>query len=189
MTPDRKQQRLMDRVDARMFRDPEVRNVLDEMETDQVISTLGRPQVHTQYAEPFGYWRQGDPHPILADDDPAVLQAIGRCATGRSMQDGRLYDLGGTRGVSIHNAPCPWCDYPIEELLKACDWAIWSSRYVIAEVLVWRRDDDEFRDTTYEREGRSGSYENPRFAAFWAQSRAGRAEDIYRATNPVAIGD
>ena len=150
---------VMERVERREFDDPDVRAYLDKLPVEAVEHRIGTPRIVTIYAEPKGYWHVGDDHPSLADDDPAVMQAIGRCAASRV----RGLPLGDSI-AGIHPRECGWCQYPKDELLAACDWATWSSRYLISEVFVWSADE---RWITYERGIRGGEYENPAWRAFW----------------------
>jgi hypothetical protein len=124
----------------------------------------------TRYAEPLGHWRLGQPRPALADNDPAVMQAIGRCAAAR-IRDPRLVRVAG----SIHREPCGWCGFPLRELLAACDWATTRSRYVVVDLLVWRGEDGSIylRDTH-----RSGIYEGPAWSAFWVLPTSERSRRV-----------
>jgi hypothetical protein len=126
----------------------------------------------TVYAEGQGYWRVGDGHPALADDDPAVMQAIGRCAASRVRWGEGVIRLG-----SVHPEPCGWCSYPLRELLRGLDWALYMSRLVTTERLVWRGRDR----TEYVRVVRSEEWDNPRHAAFWALPAAEREARILAA--------
>ncbi len=139
---------------------PAVAARLDRMDRDEVVGLFGEPLRVTRHALPLGHWRPGQSRPALADDDPAVMQAIGRCAAAR-IRDPRL-----TRGLAaIHRDPCGWCGFPLRELLAACDWAVTRSRYVVIDLLVWRGEDGSvyLRDTL-----RSGIYEEPAWSTFWA---------------------
>lgn len=152
--------RLDEKINERRFADPDVPGALDEMSLAAVSAMYGAPVSHTTFAEPQGrHWTRGSGRPILADDDPAVMQAIGRCAAARSR--GRLtesIDLG-----SIHAEPCGWEIYPLEMLLEACEWAVMVSGYLVTEMLSWKGKDD----AEYARSGRGGIYTNPTWADFW----------------------
>ena len=54
--------------------------------------------------------------------------------------------------------------YPLSELLTACDWATYVSRYLLTERWTWRNDAEQ----QYVRAGRSDLYTNTRWADFWA---------------------
>lgn len=172
---DRRGAPLQQRIDERRFGDPDVRDALDELRVDELEQNFGPPRVSVTYAEPRGYWAQGDGRPVLADDDPVVMQLIGRCAAWRARND--LPVLAPPSRGAIHPESCQWDDYPTGELLKALDWATWSSRYVISELLIWRNHDDA--SVVYIREGeRTGTYGNPRYAEFFGLPRKERAARI-----------
>jgi len=171
-----------EKLRAREFDDPDVRKVLAAMAIPALIVELGHPAIVTRYAEPRGHWRQGDDRPALADDDPAVMQAIGRCATAE------LQRMGGFAKVlsSTHDTrSCAWCDYPIAERLAACDWAVFRSRYVEAEFAVWYADQDRRSGATHQRTTRQDVYENPTWAEFWALPAADRQARIRAAQYPM----
>lgn len=156
--PDRKAQRLDDKLAARLFENEDVRSVLDDMDVDTVIRTIGEPRRATEYAVQPG-WAVGSGRPTFADDDPAVMQAIGRCAANRVRHG--LMALAGLGGV--HPSPCGWCDYPLEQLLEACSWAVLVSRYVVLDLLIWRNDDG----AQYSRPGGLTGYQNPSWRQFF----------------------
>ena len=141
--------------------------------------SLDHPAIVTRYAEPRGSWRQGDGAPVLADEDPAVMQAIGRCATAELQRMGGFpKELSSTHDTRR----CGWCDYPIAERLAACDWAVFRSRYVDVEIAVWRG-----KGSTHERTLRQDVYENPTWAAFWALPADERQARISAAQYPVEV--
>lgn len=143
------------------LRDRDLLDTLDELPNEGVAAYLDQePALHRTYAEAPG-WSQGDSRPKLADDDPAVMQAIGRCASSRLRR--RLPEAAILVG-GIHPQPCGWCDYPLRELVAACSWSVWVSRLVTTEWLSWSGKSG----STYVRILRSDSYENPAYAAFWA---------------------
>jgi hypothetical protein len=159
---------------------PGVTDRLDRMELLEIIGLLGEPDHRTRYAGPLGHWRHGDPRPALADESPAVMQAIGRCAAARIRAAGPLVLAG-----PIHPAPCGWCGFPLRELLAACDWAAWRSRYVVADLLVW----EGAEGSTYVREtGRADTYGEPVWAAFWALPSSERARRIEAAVTASRAG-
>ena len=179
----------LDKLRAREFDDPDVRKILGSMGVPALIVELGQPSIVTRYADPKGHWRQGDDRPALADDDPAVLQAIGRCAVSRSELWG--VGTGGAKllravGVATHPEECGWCGYPTDELLAACDWATFRSRYVEAEFAVWHADPERLTGATYQRTLRQDVYENPTWAQFWALPTAERQARIRAAQYPEA---
>lgn len=157
------------RIEDREFDDPEVRAILDRLSLEALQDRLGSPRVVTRYASAHG-WDPGDGRPLLADDDPVVMQRIGICAAARVRDSIATTIFGPHAG---HPGPCDWCEYPLEMLLAACAWAVWSSRYVVAEFLVWHQ--GEGSAVTYIRDGgRSGIYENPAWHDYWALPRRDR---------------
>ena len=166
---------LPERITARRFDDPEVRAALDMFPESVIVNRFGPPESVVTYARPQGNWKVGAGHPTLASDDPAVIQAIGRCAANRVR--GRYTLLSGA-----HPRECSWCPYPLPLLLEACDWATYMSRYIVTEVLIWRKGTDgPDRHVTYIRGGRSDVYENQVWAAYWALPVAVRSERILAA--------
>lgn len=179
---------LGDRIAAREFDDPDVREALDQLTLSELIATFGQPATIRRYAEPpvvakvkddpspRAAWEPGDGRPALADDDPAVMQMIGRCAVSRIRGDNTLERI--TSGA-IHPDGCEWDAYPLEELVKACAWAVWHARHRTVELHVWRRGDTgEDRDVTYAREGDADVWENPAWASWWAMPRRDRAHRL-----------
>ena len=172
----------LDKLRARELEDPDVRRVLTGMTVPTLIVELGYPHTVTRYAPTRGSWRQGDGRPALADDDPAVMQAIARCATaGLQRAGGFLKDLSSTHDTRR----CGWCDYPIDERLAACDWAVFRSRFIEAEFHVWYADQEKRRGSRYWRMVRQDEYENPDWAAFWALPRDDREAAIRAAQYPT----
>jgi hypothetical protein len=141
------------------LRDKDLLRTLDAMSTEGLEDFLGPGSTVKVFAEGQGYWHVGDGHPALADDDPAVMQAIGRCAAARIRWGQGVIRLG-----SVHPGPCGWCGYPLVELLRALDWALYMGRLVTSERLAWRGRDR----TEYVRVIRSEEWDNPAHAAFWA---------------------
>lgn len=171
------------RIFRRRFRDRDVIESLDGMDLDAVWSALDKPRplVTLIHARPQGYWSPGRPRPALADDDPAVMQAVGRCASSRVVWDKDhpfVIDL-----TTVHPRRCAWCDYPSEELLMACDWATVTSRFVLSEVITWSNDMGQ----TYTRSGRADEYDNPAWRAFWALPDQARSARIRAAQYPEAL--
>lgn len=166
--PDRKGQRLDDKIAARRFDDEDVRAVLDGMEIDDLIRNLGEPERITRYAEQLN-WKPGQGRPMFADDDPAVMQAIGRCAANR-IHHGAAATV---RLGPIHPGQCGFCDYPLDQLLEACAWAVMASRYVVADLLIWRNDGQ-----TYIRPSGATGYQAPAWASFFALPAVDRAGRI-----------
>lgn len=166
-----------EKLRAREFDDPDVRKMTAAMTIPALIVELGQPEIVTRYAEPRGNWRQGDDRPALADDDPAVMQAIGRCAFAE------LQRMGGfpkTLSSTHDTTACAWCDYPIAERLAACDWAVFRSRYVEAEFAVWRGKGSDHLRTL-----RQDVYENPAWRDFWALPTDERQARIRAAQYPT----
>lgn len=167
---DRKQQALRVKLDDHDFTDQDVLSLLAEMDIDQIIRTLGEPRHFTEYATAQG-WKVGDGRPSVANDDPAVMQSVGRCAAARVRWSAKPNLSFG----SVHPASCDWCDYPIEELLKACSWSVHQSGYVVADVLLWEGKER----STYARPAGGTGYQNPGHRIFWelpAKERERRIE-------------
>ncbi len=157
----------------RRFDLPAVWHALDAMMNSTVVATLGKPVIVKTYHEPLD-WRPGDKRPLLADDDPAVMQAIGRCLASRVR--GRL--IPDTLGA-IHPLGCGWDDYPKAELLSALGWAAWQSRFVVSRIQIWQGNADAgTKAPEYFRGLAADYYENPRWAAFWALPSFERARRI-----------
>ena len=144
---------LFEKMDAKLFNDAKVREALHEMTVEAITIRYGEPRVHIVHSRPLPSGK-----PALASDDPAVVQAMGRCAVARTRLD------GAPRLGKLHGAECAWCAYPVGELVAACEWGDWSSRFVLVEALIWRGDDG----STYVREGRSPHYGNPAWRDYWA---------------------
>lgn len=195
--PERRQQQdpLPERIFRRDFRDREVIAALDSMTVKEVCRSLsgpnddGQPAVRRSFHEGQGYWKPGQGRPALASDDPAVMQAVGRCAAYQArLKFGTHVPLV----LKAHPRECAWCDYPLAELLKACDWATVTSRFVVAERLMWRQfpgqPDPKERGLFYERPGPdAGSYLNDTWAAFWAMDPADREARIAAAMYPTEV--
>lgn len=165
------------------LRDKDVLATLDSMSTDGITAYLGvKAMAEKVYAAGQGYWRVGDGHPALADDDPAVMQAIGRCAASRIRWGEGVVRLG-----AVHPAACGWCGYPLPELLRALDWALYMSGLVTTERYVWLgRDRTEYvrvmRSEEMWREGHCASpWDNERHAAFWNLPAAEREARVLAA--------
>lgn len=194
--PERRQvDALPDRIFRRDFRDREVVAALDSMTVKEVCRSLagphddGNPAVRRTFSEGQGYWSPGQGGPALASDDPAVMQAVGRCA---AYQARLKFGTSVPILLKAHPRECAWCDYPLAELLKACDWATVASRYVLAERLVWRQYPDaespHERGAFYERSGdTAGTYLNEAWAAFWAMDPVDREARIAAAMHPTEV--
>jgi hypothetical protein len=173
-----RQDRIEDMLTQRQFDHKDVRALMDEMSAQTLTARLGYPAVEKRYFEGSGSWQPGDGRPTLADEDPAVMQAIGRCLAHRVRGQFSL--------SSIHPTTCDWCDYPTEELVVACDWAAWQSRYVIANLNVWvGAETDWGKPTTYARSGPVDYYENPRWREFWAMGHHERGRAIASVRQPT----
>ena len=141
--------------------DRRLRAYLDALDVGDVRGLLGAGTIASTIHSPRSTWNVGDGRPGLADEDPAVMVAIARCATARWRKSDRYGDLART--VS-HPERCGWCDYPAEELERALDWAAHHGQFITDEWEVWQRGDAVYRRQT----GRAGTYAEPRFRAFAA---------------------
>lgn len=183
------------RIIQRWFDDREVRAALDGLTVEQVTHLLsgndhdhGQPFRYRTFAEGQGYWKPGQGRPALASDDPAVMQAVGRCAAYQArLKFGTHVPLV----LKAHPRECAWCDYPLAELLKACDWATVASRFLITERLTWfQRPSAEKpaeRGPAYHRPGKGAEYLNDTWAAFWAMEPADREARIAAAMYPTEV--
>ena len=163
-----------DRIFAREFGRNDVTAALDAMTIDGVCRALcgpsddGQPSVIRTMAQGQGGWRIGDGRPSLADDDPAVMQAIGRCAAYQVRL--KLPGLKPMLDVA-HPGECAWCGYPVAEMMRACDWATVISRYVVTERLTWHQWPSQpvgQRGLSYSRGGLDDRYLNDAWAEFSA---------------------
>jgi len=140
-----------------------------------------RQQPDGSLQEVHDHWRQGDGRPGLADDDPAVMCAIGRCASSR---------VAGAMGARLeyagwHPGQCGWCGYPLEALLRALDWAAFTAQLVLSEVWHWDA-------INYSRSIRSMVYENPQWAIFdrlTPKEREDRVAEVIRASQRDMLGE
>jgi hypothetical protein len=164
----------LSREDAQRFADDGIRELLDALGVDELVRLLGEPASITEYATAPG-WSVGDGQPTLANDDPAVMQAIGRCAANRAR---RTFDAPMPMLDKAHPTRCDWCDFPQDELLKACSWAVHQSRFVLADVLVWTNDEGH----RYVRSGNLTGYQNPRWRRFFEDNDRERERQIAVAT-------
>lgn len=153
---------------------PRLRAYLDTLPMGDLQGLLGSGVTREDVAEPGSTWRQGDPRPYLADEDPAVMGAIGRCAIARwrgSQEYGTL-----VRGA-YHPAECGWCEYPAAELRRAQDWSTWHAGLIVSQWVTWTRDGDAYSRPT----GAAGTYGNGRWRAFAAMSAAEQTYHVGRA--------
>lgn len=175
-----------ERIASRWFGDREVIEALDAMTTEGVMNALrtvyddALPSRETTYSAGSGLWSWDDPRPALASDDPAVMQAIGRCAAWQVRR--RMPALIPSL-VKAHPTPCAWCEYPAAELLLACDWSVLQSRHVASEVLTWKGTNE----TIYRRSGRDDVHLALGYADFWAMPPAAREVRVHRAMYPEAV--
>lgn len=188
----REERSIEDRIFGREFNRRDVVEALDAMTIDAVCRALynttdqGQPSVIRTMAQGQGGWVMGDGRPSLADDDPAVMQAIGRCAAYRVR-----VKLPGIMPLvaKAHPTECAWCAYPVAELLRACDWATVTSRYVITERLTWHQYPDEQpgkRGLSYSRGGLDDRYLNEAWAEFHALPADQRMDLVTAAQYPEA---
>jgi hypothetical protein len=152
-----------------------LRQRLDAMTLGEVRGEFGPGDLRTTYVQPIGHnWKPGRGAPALVAETPAVAQAMGRCATSRSLKG----DSGAMFSQSVHPGECGWCVYPLRDLLEALEHAVWRSQTVEAEHEEWRF----AGGARYVRStGRDGHYDNPEWRRFWTMSRFERAAEIAHA--------
>lgn len=155
--------------------DPRVRDFLDQMPVATVISMLGTYTVQTKTFQPVGgEWTPGKERPILADENPAVMAAIGRCAAAR-MRHTSVY---GDAAITVsHPERCGWCDYPKSDLIAALDWATHDSALVTEEWMAWQVDGQRYRRPT----GRSGQYLNAAYERFRRMQPEDQTKEVNQA--------
>lgn len=176
-----------EKMRAREFDDPDVVKVMAAMSTAAVIEELGPPFVLRQHTPTRGHWTPGQPRPALATDDPAVGEAMGRCAASRSDlwgtgEAGRL--LRPIMGAG-HPRPCGWCEYPTAQLLAACDHAVWRMQFVESELFVWWSDQEKRRGAKFVRPGTTSGYQHPAWRDFWTLPTDERVRRIAAAQYPT----
>ena len=180
---------VLDAIAARQWDAPGVRDHLDALSIDEVIAMVGEPALATTYATAAG-WEPGDGRPELADEDPAVQQAIAYCAANRARRRlakrGEVVPLGGLG--NIHPTTCAWCDSSDDELWAAVSWAVHASRFVVAEFAIWfgATENMPYRRST----GRSGQYDAPRHRTFWGlpgKERAYQINQVLKASRSEAV--
>lgn len=154
-------------IARRNFDQKEAIKYLDDLSTSEVIVLAGSPLYVRNYRRRMKAY---DAPPALASDDPAVTEAMGRCAVSRMDFFGVALPRASAAGSLIHRvADCQWCDYPTDELVAACDYAVGTMRYLEDELLVWHENEATRGGAKYIRPGRSGVYEHPAWADFWSQ--------------------
>ena len=142
--------------------DGRVIGYLDSLDVPELTALLNAPSVEARiFTVPNPLWKPGEPRPTLADEEPAVMAAVARCAMARWRRDERFGDL---IRVETHPERCGWCDYPAPELQRALEWAGHYGRYITSEDYVWYRGRAAYRRPS----GRADTYENGRWAAFTA---------------------
>ncbi len=147
--------RLEDLMDRRSFRDPKLRAVLDEMTLLELTVAVGEADYKMTIYEDAG-WSAGDGRPAYANEDPAVIVALSRCAVNRIR-------FGPDDLTSwAHPEPCGWCDVPIEALLAAARWSIWASRSITVDVDVWTG----ANGSSYERDSGTSGPQAPTYRDF-----------------------
>lgn len=135
---------------------------LNALSIAELIGLLGAPSERVNYVSVPG-WSEGDGRPAVADDDPATMQAIGRCAANRVRSELPEMALLAHRA---HPSTCGWCDYPLDMLLAACSWSVHQSGLVGQQILAWSDNCEKPHD--YLRAGTEGGFRNRRYREFWA---------------------
>lgn len=153
-------------IARRDFDGKDVRSTLDDMTLPEVIGLIGTPVYARAYRRPS---RAHDAPPALASDDPSVTEAMGRCAVSRMDFFGVAVPRLGAETSRLHRRQdCQWCDYPTDELIAACDYAVGTMRYLENELLVWHENEPMRGGAKYVRPGRSEVYEHPSWGEFWS---------------------
>ena len=157
---------VLELIGRRDFDGKDVRATLDELSLQEVIVNLGSPHYVRRYRKPSIVH---DIKPVLASDDPAVLEAMGRCSLARSdvfrVASPRLY----ANASRIHRPDeCQWCEWPAALLVEACDYAVGTMKFLEDEMLVWYQHQDRSAGAKYIRVTRGQVYEHPAWASFWS---------------------
>lgn len=164
-------------VQKRLFGNAKVREALDAMTEVELVYAIGDADtVIERYASAPG-WSPGDDRPELADDDPAVMAALARCASSRTR-------WGVPAAIDFaHRDPCGWCDWPLEQLIAACSWSVWYSRDRTTSLNVWLRDPDASPSSTdtYWRQAGALGPTNPAYRAFDELPRRDRESRVLAA--------
>jgi len=143
---------------------------LDTLDYPRLVGLLQAPAVVTEVhltptprtdAGSESTWGPGEPRPALADEDPAVMLALARCAMARWRGNDWF---GGIVETVTHDRECGWCAYPATELLRALAWAEHFARFIVSEAWVWQRGRAAYRRST----GRRDTYENVAWQTFAA---------------------
>jgi hypothetical protein len=165
------------RLGARQGRDLHAR--LDAMTYEECVEELGLPDSlrSTFYEGPW--WTTGDRRPALATDDVAAIQAMSRCLTSR------VLGHWGSILEGIHRTGCGWCDYPEEELKAAVGHAAYMAQLIVTEVALWR---GSYGSTYSRATPRQGTYQNPTWAAWYANEPSRREANARRAELVAAAG-
>lgn len=170
-----------DRADQYDFANPKHRRDLDLLSIAALTDLFGEPAITAEWDMPaLHHWQPGAPRPLFANEDPAVMQAIGMCAASRVRRS-----LPQFAAIDVpHPATCQFCDLPLDELLAACDWSTFEGRTQTAEWLTW----------TQKRDGTTVSYQrrmamharNERHERFWSLAQSRRADLVRQAQERAA---
>ena len=158
---------VLEMIGRRDFDGKDVRATLDELSLHEVIMNIGSPVVVKKYRRPM---LVRDAVPALASDDPAVNEAMARCALSRN-------DAFRTTAPRLHGdaskihvvGMCLWCEWPAAALIDACDHAVISMRFLEEEFMVWFEDQERSRGARYIRNVRGQVYESDVWASFWSR--------------------
>lgn len=169
----------MDRSATYDLANPKHRRELDGLSIDAIVDIFGEPAITPDWDMPrLLHWQPGQPRPLFADDDPAVMQAVGRCATARVFgRVGGHPEMLGAVVTEAHPVECGWCDQPLDMLLAACDWATFEGRAQTGEWLTWT----QHRDGAVYQRRLPVDRRNSRHADFWSLAPSQRAERIEQA--------
>jgi hypothetical protein len=157
---------VLEMIIRRDFDGKDVRATLDELSLSEVIMNIGSPITVKKYRRPM---RVRDYRPTLHTEDPAVAEAMGRCAMARAEAFLQTAPAMHAETSAIHRtADCLWCEWPTDFLIDACDEAVITMRYLEDEFMVWYEDSDRRRGSRYIRYVRGAVYENDGWATFWS---------------------
>jgi len=189
---------VMEAIQERRLGYPGVVAKLDRMTDNEVFGLLGNCREVRRYFEASPgirddgtlgpLWKVGDGRPLLASDEPAVIAALGHCASAR-----RRFPKADIPVTENHPTVCGWCEptpdgrggtapaYPLRELEKAIAHGLYFSRLVKDHLLVWDGSDGGTYVRTGPEDGRCQSEAWEAFAGLSATDQKRRVADVLEA--------